>query len=364
MSAILSSMTEGIIGVNDKREVVLMNQAASIILRIAEGDALGKNISDILPVYKDKRELKEDSPILVALSEKTIVRTYLSDNITTFDGSKLEVPLVLSATYLFGASSIEGMSLLVMFRNITEERSVDRAKTEFVSLAAHQLRTPLTSINWYTEMLLSGDAGDLSSSQKEFITEISGSSLRMTSLVDSLLNVSRIDLGTFKIEPAPTDFVKVAESLVFELTPTIVKKNLHLTKNFAQNIPLISADPTLVRLIMQNLLTNAIKYTAENGQIEFSLTPKDTMLEIKVKDNGYGIPASSQGKIFSKMYRADNVQTMDVDGNGLGLYVVKSVVEETGGNIRFESAENQGTTFFVNLPLKGMEPRSGVKGLS
>lgn len=366
-NVIFSSMTEGLVGVDAEYNVVLMNQAASIMLRVAEGDAKGKSVFDVMPLYKNGQMLaKEESPIYQALSGQTIVRLYPYNNISIKekDALKNELPVVLSATSFLGRDATLGIAGIVMFRNISGEKAVDRAKTEFVSLAAHQLRTPLSTIGWYAEMLLDGDAGEINEDQKSYISQIYESNKRMVALVNDLLNVSRVDLGTFQVNPVPTDFKDIVESLETELRQSIEAKKQKFVKKIDASLPVISADPTLSRMVIQNLLTNAIKYTPDNGVIEVELSVENADLVIKVKDNGYGIPDADQGKMFTKLYRASNIIDKVTDGNGLGLYVIKNIVEQSGGTISFESRENQGTTFTVTIPLSGMKAKAGSKPLT
>lgn len=235
--------------------------------------------------------------------------------------------------------------------DITKEKEIDRAKTEFVSLASHQLRTPLSSINWYTEMLLDGDGGKLTKTQRDFLQEIYQGNKRMVALVDDLLSVSRLEMGTFVIDPEKLDIVDVADSVLKELEFRIEEKKMKLRKDY-EKVPVIYSDKNLLRMILQNLLTNAVKYTPENGQITLRLLAHKGELMIVVSDNGYGIPKVQQGRVFSKLFRADNVKSRDTDGTGLGLYIIKAIVERLGGEINFESEENVGTTFYVKIPLR------------
>lgn len=249
-------------------------------------------------------------------------------------------------------------------RDITIEKNIDRAKTEFVSLASHQLRTPLSAINWYAEMLLDGDAGKLNKEQSQYISEIYAGNHRMVDLVNALLNVSRIDLGTFAIDPEMTDICAIAASLLEELKPQIMEKKIKVSNKCDDSIPKIFVDPKLIRIVIQNLLTNAIKYTPNGGKVGISIIKRGKSAVIEVADNGYGIPENAKGKIFSKLYRADNVRAKDVEGTGLGLYIVKAIVDAAKGDIKFDSTENKGTTFFVSLPLAGMKKKEGTKELA
>lgn len=246
-------------------------------------------------------------------------------------------------------------------RDITHEKMVDLAKTEFVSLASHQLRTPLSSINWYAEMLLAGDAGQLNEGQRSFVDEIYIGNQRMVELVNSLLNVSRLELGTFAVDPEPTDIIKTAQSILNELQPSIIKKKIKITPQFDKSLPIIQADPKLLRIIFQNLLSNAVKYTPEEGAISIKINQDTKNILIEVADTGYGIPKQEQPRIFEKLFRAENVRQKDTEGTGLGLYIVKSIITQSGGKIKFKSIENKGTTFYLEIPLSGMGKKEGNK---
>ncbi len=249
-------------------------------------------------------------------------------------------------------------------RDVTKEREVDKAKTEFVSLASHQLRTPLSAINWYTEMLLDGDAGKLNKDQTDYLNQVYSSNQRMVDLVNSLLNVSRLDLGTFIVEPEKLDITKISTDVVKEMAPMVNKKKQKIVENYSSELTMINADPKLTRIILQNLLSNAVKYTQNDGEISVSIKNKgDRKIEIKVEDNGMGIPAAQQDKIFTKLFRADNVKSSDTEGTGLGMYIVKSIIEQVGGSIEFSSQENKGTVFTVDLLKSGMKEKQGDKTL-
>lgn len=249
-------------------------------------------------------------------------------------------------------------------RDVTQEKEIDKTKTEFVSLASHQLRTPLSAIGWYSEMLLSGDAGQVTDQQRDFLQEINRGNRRMVNLVNALLNVSRLELGTFAVEPTEVDLPQLVQEQLKELQPQINERHHQVTTALATNLPHIQADKMLLGMVVQNLLSNAIKYTANNGQIRVGLQLQDDAILLSLQDNGFGIPSNQQEKIFTKLFRADNVVERDVEGTGLGLYIVKEIVELAGGKIWFESTEGQGTTFYVTIPLSGMKAKVGSKKLS
>ncbi len=260
-------------------------------------------------------------------------------------------------------------------RDVTKLKEVDRVKSEFVSIASHQLLTPIGSMNWNIEMLLDGDVGVVSDAQRVYLEKIHASGRRLVALVHALLNVSRLDMGTFVIEPEFSDVVVLTRGVAEEMAQIIAERNVNLEQVYSHNIPLVSVGPRLMRIILQNLLSNAVKYSTSGGKIILSLRvvkrsemagdkkSQGDALFLSVSDTGYGIPIKQQEKIFSKFYRADNARVHDPNGTGLGLYIVKSVVEHAGGQVWFESEENKGSTFYVLFPLQGMKRKRGSKQL-
>ncbi|MEI6238693.1 MAG: ATP-binding protein, partial [bacterium] len=270
----------------------------------------------------------------------------------------------------------EVIHFVAIERDISKEKEVDKAKTEFVSLASHQLRTPLSAINWYTEMLLAGDAGPINEEQKKYLNEVATGNKRMVALVDALLNVSRLDLGTFMIEPEPVNTKEMAKSVIAELQPMIKEKKIEIKEVYGENLPIFNADQKLLRMVLQNLLSNAFKYTPALGTVSLQMRViqkgeifgekvlSGASFAISVGDNGIGIPERQQDKIFSKLFRADNARESETEGTGLGLYVIKSIIDKSGGDVWFKSEENKGTTFYIILPDSGMKKREGTKKLN
>ncbi len=248
-------------------------------------------------------------------------------------------------------------------RDITREKEIDRAKTEFVSLASHELRGPLTAINWYTEMLL-GSKEDLSPRCNKYLQEIKAGGRRMVKLVNALLNVSRIELGTFTIKPELSSVTAIIDQILKTRQSKIKGRGLQITKSYQKHIPKVKIDPALIRTIMSNVISNAIKYTPAGGKISIEVSKKGKDIVFKVIDSGCGIPANQQHRVFEKLFRADNAVSIDPEGHGLGLYIVKSILDQAGGKIWFESALNQGSTFYVSIPVSGMKPQAGKKELT
>ncbi len=343
--AILLSIGDGLIVTDEKGVITIMNGTAERLFGKKSKDALGRTFHEAV--------FLEDEKGAPASFGKNPANTGLSYYYVR--GEKKRFPVSMMATPVVLGKKIIGT--IKIFRDITDEREIDKAKTEFVSLASHQLRTPLSAVNWYAEMLLAGDAGELNVQQKKYLDEVYRSNQRMVELVNALLDVSSLELGTFVIDPREVDICRLAQSVMDEQMPQVNAKKITLSFSCADGLALMRADPKLLRMVVQNLLSNALKYTPEGGAVGITLSwASKKKILLRVADTGYGIPENQKDKLFTKFFRADNVRSKDTDGTGLGLYIVKSVVENSGGRIWFTSSDKEGasgTTFYVALPVGG-----------
>lgn len=356
--------TEAVVITTPEPKVIYTNNKWQELTGYSESEALGKNPNIQQSGQTPKRVYKE--------MWKTIKggEAYTTEEIVnkTKKGRKYHARLSIYPIIEKG----EIVFYVGVQTDITTRVEVDKAKTEFVSLASHQLRTPLSSINWYSEMLINGDMGKLNKDQKKYMKQIYDSNQKMIDLVNSLLNVSRLELGTLAISPKEVDMKKIAKELYDELKPDIKSKSIKYNFSAPKKVPKLKVDPQLARIVVQNLLTNAIKYTPIKGQVEMRYkinyrgkkVKANGFLVVEVEDTGYGIPQSQQDEIFDKLFRADNVKKMDTEGTGLGLYLVKKILEQSGGWIEFESEEDKGSLFRAAFPLTGMKAKEGTKKLS
>jgi signal transduction histidine kinase len=231
-------------------------------------------------------------------------------------------------------------------------KELDRAKDEFISMASHQLRTPLTTIKGYLSMLLEGDAGHITPAQKEFVGYAFGSSERMVNLISDLLNVSRLSAGRFLIQRKPTDMVQMIADEVRQLQTHAAAKGLDLIFDKPTSpLPPAEIDDNKTRQVIMNFIDNAIYYT-QKGEVRVTLEQTGDLVRLEVRDTGIGVPDDAKRKLFSKFFRAGNAQVVRPDGTGLGLYLAKRVVEDQGGTIIFSSVEGKGSVFGFELPFK------------
>jgi len=288
-------------------------------------------------------------------------RSFVSDEIVNKrkDGSEY-----VESITIYPVKSSDGTTYYV---GVTSKKIKDaRAssiQTEFMSLASHQLRTPISVIDWYSESLLSGGMGQLEEKQRRYIREIYNTNRHMMRLVDTLLNTSRIELGTFSITPEPTNVIKVAESVLGELKQKVIEKGITISTEFDPDIPTMRVDKNIIRIVFQNIITNAIRYTKEHGSIWVSLSYLSSGAKVDsnvaiadsiafvVQDTGIGIKDDDKDKVFSKLFRGENAKAEHAGGSGLGLYIVKSILDQTSGSIWFKSEEGVGSTFYVMMPI-------------
>lgn len=349
--ALLGSIADAVMAIDVNGKIIFINKKAEEWFGVAEEAAKGRPYADICTIEQGefdepKKVPESERPINKALKTGKVIQT--SAYYLMAKGNKrIPVSITVSPVVLKGKTA----GAIDVIRDITEEKRIERSKNEFVSIASHQLRTPLTAIKWYIESLLAGDAGKLNKKQQKYFEEVYRGSERMANLIGALLDASRIELGTLVKDRKDIVLKTECEKIIGELNVIIEKKKLKIVQKYEDNIPRIKSDPRAVRLILQNIISNAVKYTAKGGDITISVEKSGSRALVSVADNGVGIPRDAQDKIFTKFFRADNVKPVDQEGTGLGLYIAKQAIEQLKGKIWFDTILGKGTTFYVELPL-------------
>jgi signal transduction histidine kinase len=234
---------------------------------------------------------------------------------------------------------------------IDELREVDRVKTGFLNAVSHELRTPLATIQGYAELLEDGAAGDLSPQQDSFVSRISGASFQLKCLVDDLLDLACLNAGKFRLEPRALHYPDLLRNVVGQLQVISDRKHQTLTLDVETEIPPMELDPLRVTQVVNNLVSNAVKYTPEHGSVYVRAFITDRMVRTEVRDTGIGIPEEHRKMLFSNFHRVDNRLSREDGGVGLGLAISKGFVEAHGGSIDFISSPGEGSTFWFELPI-------------
>ncbi len=355
--AILASIGEGMAVTDSSGTILLMNEIAAALLGIKAGHTTHNKIDDYA--------LYDEADVLIPLAKRPLATALATGkkveqvvHAKTADGKRA---LSIVATPVIESERIIRVSQILS--HSPKGKQIDRMKSDFISIASHQLRTPLSSIKWFSEILMDGDAGTLKPEQADLVQNIAQSTERMNELVSSLLNISRIESGRIIIEPKPTDIKELIGGIINDLRGKIEERQQKMPVTIDPKLPQINLDPHLIGQVYLNLLTNAIKYTPKNGTITLTISQEGDQLVSKISDTGYGIPKTEQSKMFQKFFRATNITKVESDGTGLGMYLVKSIIESSNGKIWFESKENEGTTFWFSLPMSGMKAKAGQVSL-
>jgi len=334
--AIIANLTDGLLVFDSDNRVSLVNSQAEEILGIRAEEIEGESLANLsrFPSLK---------PIVqVVQKKKKIFREEV----------KLHENLILEITTSLITREKERIGSLFVLHDITHEKRIERMKTEFVSVAAHQLRTPLSAIKWSLGMILAEDMGPLTEEQKRFLQKTYQSNERMINLVNDLLDVARIEEGRYIYKPAFRDLTKICQAVINSHKAEIKRKKIKFEfKRPKGKLPQIKLDEEKISLVIQNLLENAVRYTPPGGKIVVSLKRKKKEIEFSVRDTGIGIPKEQQDRLFTKFFRGANAVRMETEGTGLGLFISKNIIEAHRGKIWAESEENKGSVFHFSLPL-------------
>jgi DNA-binding response OmpR family regulator/two-component sensor histidine kinase len=235
--------------------------------------------------------------------------------------------------------------------DVTAEREIAVMKNEFVSMVSHELRTPLTSIKGYVDLIVEGEAGEINEIQREFLQIVQENSDRLVSLINDLLDISRMESGRVHLRIEPLEMNEIVQGVCDTFRTMADQGSVELSWDAEENLPRAAGDRDRVGQVLMNFVSNAIKYSPGGGSARVSLSVRDDMVLAEVSDTGIGIAPADQEKLFSKFYRVDSSLTREIGGTGLGLSICKSVVELLGGEVGARSVEGEGSTFWFTLPV-------------
>jgi signal transduction histidine kinase/ActR/RegA family two-component response regulator len=355
--AVLTSIADGVV-VNDVAgSVTLINRAAAQLLAVDPQAATGRPARSLFQSFSTKGRLT-----IVDAMDRLYADPYSAEYSAGITETIIEVGLRVIQAHLSPVLTETGefLGIVTVLRDITREVEAERAKTDFVSNVSHELRTPLTSIKGYSDLLLCDAVGALNSQQRHFVKIIQSSSDRLTSLINELLDISRIESGRLKLDTKPVQLEKVLHSVADMIQPQCDKKNLRLSLSIEPKVGLVLGDENRLTQVVTNLVSNACRYTPEGGSITLALSNSSNIVQVDVTDTGIGIASEDQAKVFQRFYRVNTPAVQEVAGTGLGLPISKMLVEMHGGRMWVESEMGKGSTFTFILPLYVGAPNEGV----
>ena len=352
---ILASVDTAVILMNREGKIENANPAAVEMLRCPADACSGEDYKKLIDIRLHRKSLpKKDHPIANALRYGREMRSDPSRRLSVMRHDNILIPIWMVVKPLKKGKTVYGA--MVVMQDITEERRVDYLKSEFISLASHQLRTPLSSLQWYAELL--GEDKDLTPQQKEFVSEMSSAAKRMNNLIDSLLHAARLEGGSITPHKNMVPMNTLLMDLTEELRRSAKEKKIAITVKLPRRQVELNTDSILLHVVFKNLFSNAVKYTKPGGTVSVTMKAGKTHVEIAVSDTGIGIPKKDLKRLFQRLFRASNVLKMDTDGNGLGLFITKMIVDSLKGTIHVKSIEGKGTTFTVRLPMEKAKKKS------
>ncbi len=350
---LLSSIGDGVFAVDGTLRIIEFNRAAAALTGFAPAEAYGHQYAEVVQLVDENSARLPLDPIEQAIQQRRPLRVLHELYLRRKDGSRL--PIAISAAPLMalveGDSVFSVTGCVVVFNDVSHEREVDRMKTEFISIASHQLRTPMTGVKGALSLLIDEVLGPLNGEQKQYLSRAYEANERLIALVNDLLNVSRIEQGRLTMQFEEVDLEPMLRAVISDLQVRASRYGQQISLECENQGPFqVRGDRMRLRDVFSNLVDNAIKYTPEKGHITLRLAGGANLVSVEISDTGVGIPADQLPALFQKFTRIPNPLSNREFGTGLGLYFVKSVVELHQGQIDVESHPGQGTTFRVRLP--------------
>jgi PAS domain S-box-containing protein len=351
--AVFKFTEEGIAIADKQGRIVGFNPAATRLIGHSGREAIGRPFTDIIrTVSPEGADISALSPVRQVLAEGITV-AHREQLIQTKDGKHIWTQISYSPIF---DDAGKVTSVIAVIINTQKEREVEAIKSDFISIVSHELRTPLSAIKGFLSMLLKKDFGDLTEKQLHFLGRVYQTNQRMINLVEDLLDMSYIESGKIKLRPAPLAMESLITEVVTELASKGFERQIMLKVSRKQKLPLVLADEVRLRQILTNLIDNAIKYSLPRSEVTIDFKVQGNELVTSVKDEGVGITAAHAEKLFQRFGRIYNPMSMQAGGTGLGLYIVKNLVESHGGRIWVTSREGKGSRFSFTLPLAQQLP--------
>ena len=338
--ALIDSLSEAVVVCDSYGKITLMNREAEAVLSVGREAVLGKAAVD---VFEERRDLVR---LLTADTTGTLGRRTVELDFSDDTGRRT---VRVQVSKMAGPSDGQGGTVLMM-RDITQLKMEEQARRDFISNVAHELRAPLSAIKSYVEMLIDNEA-DTPQLRAEFFNTINEEADRLSRLIDNMLNISKIEVGGLVLNRSSVKTRKLLEDALASVYGTAKGKQIELMSQLPEDMPDAELDKELVRVIMMNLLGNAIKYTEPGGKVVLAGEVEANELKINVVDTGWGIPPDEQEKVFEKFYRGKRTANEKVTGNGLGLALAREIACLHGGDLRLVSEEGKGSKFTLCLPL-------------
>jgi PAS domain S-box-containing protein len=343
LTQILESTSDGVLFVGPDGRIQAANRRAGELLGLGATTIVGGEFAEIL-----RRECSAVSTERLLLACAGALGTAPAEGAS----GDLDVPNFTQVLHWEARATRDAAGrttgLTITVHDVTQEREIAQMKSDFVSFATHQLRTPLSGIKWMLELAMDEEA--VPDGAASYMTDALGASQRLIQLVNDLLDISRLESGRMKATPQLVDLVELTRTVLTDLKLQLDDKGHRLTTETSGDRLEVFADPQLLRQVVLNFTSNAIKYSPSRGDIRVALTREQDAVRWQIKDTGIGIPKESQRHLFEKFYRADNVAALETDGTGLGLYLVRLIVEQIGGHVGCESEEGRGATFYFTVP--------------
>ena len=337
-ATITEYLADGLLVFDRNSRVVLVNAKTEELFEVKREKLLGKSIFEL-------NRFPNFIPLVSLLGGG--IKKFFREELEIRENFILEITTVPMITKNYKTGT------LVILHDVTKEKLTERMKSEFVTLAAHQLRTPTSAVKWSMKALLDGDLGELNEKQKKIIEEAYRTNDKAIKLINDLLNVAQIEEGKYLSKMTLSDIEDIINSVIDVYRQELERKKIRFEyKRPKQQIPKLMLDKEKMRIAIKNIFDNAVRYTPAGGKISVILKTSGKEIEVQIKDTGLGIPLDEQEKVFTKFFRGGNVMRVETEGSGLGLFLSKNIIEAHGGMIWFDSKEGKGSTFYFTVPIK------------